>query len=417
MADWNHHPEAVDRMRNGNCSLTTNDFAMRSIVSSAFRRKVAAAGLGILMSMAPLQAAEALDNWEQMAPEQFESLFSGIGFGNGTFVAVGADGMVGTSPDGFTWTTRSHGTDLQYRAVIFAQDKFVAGGNKAPVIESVDGASWTPDPSGKKYDIYGLAYSGGTFVAVGLVGGIWTSPDGRTWTVRESGTFSRLHGVAFGNGLFVATGLSGTILTSPTGESWTPRQSKTGDAILSIAFANGKFVATTHKGAILTSTDGLGWNPPQAVGGGAPFNAVTWGDGIFVAVGYGYVNPNGANCWTSPDGLVWTRRNSNTIESLTGVSFGNGRFIAVGESGAIVRSGALGQPEQGVVLQNPKRNGDAIQFFFNSQPDRTYEVQSSPDLITWSKVRTVTAFAATTSFSELTHGAARRSYRVLKLAE
>ena len=356
-------------------------------------------------------AAEALDNWEQMAPRQFTLLFSGLAWGDGLFVAVGANGLLATSPDGFTWTARDHGQNTEYRSVAHSQGKFVAVGKNGPTLESVDGTGWSPAPDGATYDLYGVAAGNGVFVAVGFLGRIYSSADGRTWTARASGASSRLHSVTFGNGLFVATGLSGTILTSPDGATWTPRSSQTANALFASAFGSGTFAAVGAKSTLVTSTNGVDW--VDRSWSGADLQGIAWGQGTFVAVGYGSVSANGALLWTSPDAIQWTRRDSHVTSSLRAVAFGAGRFVAVGESGTIVRSGLLGAAETGVTLQRPRRNGDALEFSFNTQPGRGYEVQVSTNLVDWTKTRAVLAESALTGFSELSHGAPRRYYRVL----
>ena len=53
-------------------------------------------------------------------------------------------------------------------------------------------------------------------------------------------------------------------------------------------------------------------------------NAVTFGKGMFVAVG------NSGTIVISPDGKGWTVTNSGTTEDLAGVVFGNNKFVAVG---------------------------------------------------------------------------------------
>jgi hypothetical protein len=63
-----------------------------------------------------------------------------------------------------------------------------------------------------------------------------------------------------------------------------------------------------------------------------PLNGVTYGNGLFVAVGR-----NGI-ILTSPDGVSWTRQTPPTSNWLYGVTYGNGTFVAVGQSGAILTS-------------------------------------------------------------------------------
>jgi uncharacterized membrane protein len=59
---------------------------------------------------------------------------------------------------------------------------------------------------------------------------------------------------------------------------------------------------------------------------------VTYGNGLFVAVG------GRGTILTSPDGVTWTPRASGTDKFLFGVAHGNGLFVAVGWDGTILTS-------------------------------------------------------------------------------
>jgi hypothetical protein len=59
---------------------------------------------------------------------------------------------------------------------------------------------------------------------------------------------------------------------------------------------------------------------------------VTYGNGLFVAVG------EGGTILTSPDGVSWTRQTSGTYYPLHGVAYGNNTFVAVGEYSTILTS-------------------------------------------------------------------------------
>jgi hypothetical protein len=136
--------------------------------------------LTLIFLLSVSKAAPAGTTWTVRA---FSNPLLDIAYGNGTFVAVGEDGAILTSPDGTTWTARNSGADII---------------------------------------LLGVAYGNGTFVAVGEEGTLLTSPDGITWTARNSGAGtarnsgagSILLGVTYGNGTFVVVG-GGTILTSP----------------------------------------------------------------------------------------------------------------------------------------------------------------------------------------------------------
>jgi hypothetical protein len=61
-------------------------------------------------------------------------------------------------------------------------------------------------------------------------------------------------------------------------------------------------------------------------------NGVAYGKGSFVAVG------DAGTILTSPDGVTWTGKNSGTSENLNGVVFANNVFVAVGDKGTILTS-------------------------------------------------------------------------------
>ena len=70
---------------------------------------------------------------------------------------------------------------------------------------------------------------------------------------------------------------------------------------------------------------------------------VTYGNGIFVAVGSTFVVVRRGGYYsgtilTSPDGVTWTQQTSGTRSWLRGVTYGNGTFMAVGEEGIILTS-------------------------------------------------------------------------------
>jgi probable HAF family extracellular repeat protein len=63
------------------------------------------------------------------------------------------------------------------------------------------------------------------------------------------------------------------------------------------------------------------WEVKQS-GTTSSLNAVTFGNGLFVAVG------DDGTILTSADGDVWTARSSGTTDRLPAIAFGNGRFVA-----------------------------------------------------------------------------------------
>jgi photosystem II stability/assembly factor-like uncharacterized protein len=123
-----------------------------------------------------LSGSTDLQSWSAINGAQY-----GIGYAflwtGVQFVVVESQGLINTSPDGLTWTSRTSGTTAALRAV---------------------------------------AWSGAQYIAVGDAGTVLTSPNSITWTGRSSGTSNILRGVAWSGTHFVAVGDTGTILiTSP----------------------------------------------------------------------------------------------------------------------------------------------------------------------------------------------------------
>jgi hypothetical protein len=58
---------------------------------------------------------------------------------------------------------------------------------------------------------------------------------------------------------------------------------------------------------------------------GIALYSITWGNGLFAGVG-----DSGAII-TSPDGTNWVAQNSMNTNTFNGIAFGNGRFVAVGD--------------------------------------------------------------------------------------
>lgn len=214
--------------------------------------------------------------------------------------------------------------------------------------------------------VYGTAYGNGIYVAGGSSNTIITSPDAINWTARVSafsGSFVDIAAVAFGNGRFVAVSggannswslSTDQIQTSTDGLNWTAvdmtahRVAASGGtfppAVRCITFGNGQFIAagndgTTFDAAIFTSTDGITWvkqNTGLPTGNFAGLTSVKFAGGQYIAVG-----PNGL-VLTSPDGVTWTKRTAVTPNVLRDVAYGNGKYVAVGDTGTMIESSDSG---------------------------------------------------------------------------
>jgi hypothetical protein len=151
--------------------------------------------------------------WKRI-PLEWDYLYD-IKFGNGTFVIVGAYGLILTSTDGVNWTQRTSGVANQnLYSVAFGNNIFVTAGGVDTLLTSANGVSWTKVTLSKSLYIDPVLYMHDRFVAVGFRGNL-TSYDGITWFESPSAAYDLfIQSVAYGNNTIVGVGLNGAILQS-----------------------------------------------------------------------------------------------------------------------------------------------------------------------------------------------------------
>jgi hypothetical protein len=98
-----------------------------------------------------------------------------------------------------------------------------------------------------------------------------------------------------------------------------------------VTFGNGKFVAVTGDGKIGISSDGLNWNLTYNVPTKL-FHAVGFGGGRFVALG------SGGAILISNDGIAWTDKTLSSAGNLYAITYHDGTFVGTGANGSVVRS-------------------------------------------------------------------------------
>lgn len=171
----------------------------------------------------------------------------------------------------------------------------------------------------------GVCWGAGRFVAVG--GNVdrrwWTSADGIDWAAHRADG-GAIADCAFGDGRFVAAG--GRPLWSLDGIEWQAGRDDGFDPnhLRAMTFGEGLFVAVGDGGRIASTADGTGWDRDiVAAVDGAGLRAVAYGDGVFVAVG------GGGWLARSADGAeTWQTTRVAEAGELAGVVFADGRFVA-----------------------------------------------------------------------------------------
>lgn len=150
---------------------------------------------------------------------------------------------------------------------------------------------------------------------------------------------SSARAITYGNNLFVAG--SNGLAWSTNGTSWTAATG-TGASIgvYGITYGNNRFVAVGRYGYISYSVDGKSWTKVDGLFDvGGIINDVAYGGGKYVAVGRELID-SAAPVWEaktaySTDGETWTIVDTPSFgdSEIMGVTYGAGKFIAVGENG------------------------------------------------------------------------------------
>jgi len=131
-----------------------------------------------------------------------------------------------------------------------------------------------------------------------------------------------------GLGFVLLRGIFDVPLGASPLDHWTPRASPTGlNHLYGVTYGHGKFVVVGFA-SFLSSADGSQWIAGSFAGGQAGFGyAVTAGPDRFVAPGVW------ASIHGSTNGLDWVLQRAPTnVYALTGVAYGNGRYVIVGDA-------------------------------------------------------------------------------------
>ncbi len=291
-------------------------------------------------------------------------------------VAAGCTGTGTTSPGGTT--TPQTGPGISWRSVA------VPSG----------GTGWT-----------GVAFGNGIYAAVGS-GVRGASYTGSQWT-SAAYTLTPYYFaccLVFANGIFMATDQL-NVTTSGNGLAWSSVAMSGTQGLAGLAYGNGKWVAvddrffTEDRLAFYTSSsNGASWQQVLTNFAYQQPTGVAFGNGVFVAVGYGGL------VVTSPDGATWTRQSFNSSSDLgvVNVVFANNLFLAVTNTGAVFKS------SDGVSWS--KMHVSAGALWAGTYGSGMYvvvgdgaAVYSSPDATTWTQRTMPGVSIGSGSFSSITY--------------
>jgi hypothetical protein len=214
----------------------------------------------------------------------------------------------GTSSDGLNWQVQP--VSINWR---FSGSRGVA--------QPVEDMVWT----GNRY----VALVHRSFNGVTIDGGaVVTSPDGLQWTEMDTGAHDNLRSVVSTTAGIMTFGAA--TLQSTVGDTWTMRLFNFQGPEKPVSWSIDRFMVL-ESDALVTSRDGKAWQRTLLPLSSADA-VVTWNGSLYV------VGASNGRILTSPDGVVWTARQSGIADNIRDLVFANGRVVAMGQAGAVTTS-------------------------------------------------------------------------------
>jgi hypothetical protein len=266
--------------------------------------------------------------------------------GEPSFVAVGAEGTILSSPDGISWQRQSSNTAAELRSVAAGRSGFVVVGAHGIILTSERGNDWTARRSGADVDLTHVIFTGEQFVAVG--GGFddgalaLTSPDGASWARVEGPPHYSFQAVALAGSTIVVAAvkpskmlpmaLDNVVLASvPPSTSnrggWIERQAPTFRDSLAVQDETLTVGSYAGRSTLSRSSDGEKWGTLELPSLEA--RSIARSDSRLVIVG-------GSSTLESTDGIDWSEH--EVARRLLAVAYGAESFVAVGYQGDIAAS-------------------------------------------------------------------------------
>ena len=215
-----------------------------------------------------------------------------------------------TSPNGITWTSRTHANFQPSTGygIVGRSDRFLrdAGGNSS---WSTDGINWTYTSIPTSiFGQIGFVANNRFFLTAGGSGSGYVSDNAVTWTAITGIAINSISRIVFGNSLYIASrdsGSSGTDYSrSSDGQNWTWQSGGVGGGSGIIAAGNGAFINGSWTNAVYRySTDAINWsNRTGPWGSERPYRLTVFQDGHFVTA------PDFTNTpiYFSKNGETWT---------------------------------------------------------------------------------------------------------------
>ncbi len=274
-------------------------------------------------------------NWKFVNDIDGANLIKFISSNPSGFVAINHLGSLFYSKNGIDWEQVWDAEPMEpINSILGTHDGFIAVGMNGGILNSVDGKNWQllKTSTLPAISYHSICQKGTVIIAVGDSGTIVYSNNGKDWELTEKTSITeKLTTVTSGPYGFVAASNRGSFIHSTDGKQWEEVVSQyTQLEIVSVTSNSKGYFAVDEAGLILLSHDGKNWEKIK------PKSAIKWPEKILA-------NEIGIICIDTRQGIHFSTdgRDWKLIEnthSVNSVTFGNGRFVVVGEKSAVYSS-------------------------------------------------------------------------------
>lgn len=234
------------------------------------------------------------------------------------------------------------GSAVQFYDILYQNNVYYAVGGGASIISSTDGVNWVKifPPTSIVETLNRVKWVNNHLMAIGGNSAAYTCVCDQNPTtvsklqISSPPIISTFNGLAFDGEYYTVLGEYGRILQSLNLQSWSDIRVGMQDSFSSVAATGtgSEFFAVGKLGQIYHSSDGETWeSQAAAVGGNLDYIGVASQNGTHVAVGQaGLISRN--------TGLAWVNQTSGTSNDLNAVAWIGDKFLAVGNSGTLLKS-------------------------------------------------------------------------------
>lgn len=313
------------------------------------------------------------------------------------------------STTGTSWSTVSttglSATQLNY--IAFGAGVFVVVGNGGVIQTSVNGTSWTTRTSGTTNNLIKVYFVNSKFFAIGVNRTLLTSSDGITWTsisFNVGSSTDYFMSLAFGNGWYVlaARGSSGSQAlvyrsTTAANNSWSYASDvPSWNGTNRIQFLKDKFWAFMIGNRMFTSTDGGSWTEitnsvvlTQPNSTTTPWNTShqifngVWDGSKYSFYGSSQYYSGYGSTFTSTDGVNFTLLNKTAYIVPQESTILNGIYFVCGNEGIVSSSDGLTYSHSGSSYRDMVKT--ANKYVAVGMVSSDGQIYNSTNFSTWTK--------------------------------